>query len=1029
MVRKKARLKADQPWPCCWSGIGCDCSLGLLFFLSFTLATSFFIYLVVTASLPPVGWINEGHCENKPGAVERTEINPPKTDKLELGKATQEPHRWQGQLFQMVKPADPKFNTFPDDKWMGYMRSLGLVSVVENNQKMPPRTLDSISPNELADCSSEKCLSSSEISPFRQWTLFFRALAMFKVLWDRHGRDDPQCQFILDMRKRPTFYSYSRTYYNDKLTKFDSMECRVNVSGTLMKAGAVFDTVLQDVFVRRLLSAEEMRRLASRMTVTCGTITSCLKANIMDELQNSKFQSAGIRRRLLAVADDITRDAAYSYPVALMCGLSSFLIIFIAILCVCNKKTSTLEDAYAWKSCNRSEDPDIMLKQVTPRVDRRSINIEASAAPMNNERHSVHVIIEEKRKSAGPISITENGPYQLGHSRNDSRSSARGGTLDRRLPAIPIVDPTPSCDDEPDDTYDTIAPTKVAAQNKTDYDTRTDTSDSKTDEGSLRYEPVRMREDVYAEVTDVKQEPAKERRVSPDGVRVSMDEMYEVVGKRTAAMSNEEKCLSQMQRERINHESPYSRLPDDESELSGDGVVQRPRSHIDAVPTNSLPRAQSDEVYEMYDTVADESARNSRSFDSNEDGLFEDDNYASVEPPPPVPDRQYSPEEILSQSSGAQSPSSPIRTDRNAVVLPPLVGPGAALPVPGDGAMSDPPYSQVTARESLASIRERHQGQMSPVVVNEYDSVDNDNVYEPVDDQPEPSRHRAHTIPNDGACDWYSEIDCTAAARHSVEVGGLYSDIDASSPELRDITYIDEDPVVATSPVEIRARSFTIGSTPNHVDDIYANVDKSKKTVRRPPENLPMLVEITTAEKKDVHPYAVVDKSKKRKNRVNNDENTPPIASPENYNDTGARPKIQAFTGVRETDKNAGRESLDSSGYQTVDKFKPETESSSSGAESNLKSPNGHLPSLPDELVEPGYATVADDDDDDGTLYDEIRLENGTISNGAKSEGEKEEMFHMSNHKVPEDFWVRQEPVYSEVDEDDSPTIIPVTVL
>ena len=57
------------------------------------------------------------------------------------------------------------------------------------------------------------------------------------------------------------------------------------------------------------------------------------------------------------------------------------------------------------------------------------------------------------------------------------------------------------------------------------------------------------------------------------------------------------------------------------------------------------------------------------------------------------------------------------------------------LPVPGDA--SDPPYSQVTARESLASIRARQQqGQgMIPTVVNDYDVVDN--VYEPVDDAPE----------------------------------------------------------------------------------------------------------------------------------------------------------------------------------------------------------------------------------------------------------------------------------------------------
>jgi hypothetical protein len=251
-----------------------------------------------------------------------------------------------------------------------------------------------------------------------------------------------------------------------------------------------------------------------------------------------------------------------------------------------------------------------------------------------------------------------------------------------------------------------------------------------------------------------------------------------------------------------------------------------------------------------------------------------------------------------------------------------------------------------------------------------------------------------------------------------------------SNNKSKKIYFSDEDPdVLAVSPVEARSRAFTTGSAPNNIDDLYADVDKSKKTSRRPPEDLPVTIEIVTQGTRDVHPYAVVDKSKKKKNRMNNDENMPPIASPENYNDTSVRPKIKAFTGVRETDENAGRESLDSSGYQTVNEVKLEMERSLEEGDLNLKSPNGHLPNLPDEQAEPGYATVAQDDDEIDTTYDEITLENGNVTNGATSEASQEKMFHMSNHKVAEDFWVRREPVYSEVDEDDSPTIIPVTVL
>jgi hypothetical protein len=272
MVRKKARIKASQSWPCCWRRIGCEFSVGLLFFLSSTLAISFFIYLVVTVSVQPLWQFGVGQCQHeqtvKSGPAERTEsYRPAKPDKqklpddAELWKPGFMLHRYDND-----EPEGAEFYKLADEKWVNFMHSLGLVSTLENG-KNTSRKIDSHGHAELMISCKEKCLSSSEISPFRQWMLFFRALAMFKMFWDKQVRVNPPCEFIMNMDKTPTFYTYSRTLliydaanHDDKQhIKFNSMECKVNINGTMWKAGLVFDAVLDDVFMRRLLSAEELR--------------------------------------------------------------------------------------------------------------------------------------------------------------------------------------------------------------------------------------------------------------------------------------------------------------------------------------------------------------------------------------------------------------------------------------------------------------------------------------------------------------------------------------------------------------------------------------------------------------------------------------------------------------------------------------------------------------------------------------------------------------------------------------------------
>ncbi|XP_074655966.1 uncharacterized protein LOC141909481 [Tubulanus polymorphus] len=263
-------------------------------------------------------------------------------------------------------------------------------------------------------------------------------------------------------------------------------------------------------------------------------------------------------------------------------------------------------------------------------------------------------------------------------------------------------------------------------------------------------------------------------------------------------------------------EALYSEVSDDSSSVDADerDVDTKPKHRLSSLTRTEQTLIGGSDVDEQFN---------------------EDSSYASLDAAvaPPIPQRNYNPDE-----------AGPVNSTGNVgtVGFPPTVLTNGAVFMDAD--QLDPRYSQVTARESLASIRERQSSSVAPPPLLPA-MYEDDGMYEPIDSNTRPpplppplpppggasasAKTRATSeqiggaiyrpmdnASNNSGSDYYAEINygSTGGGTPRDASAALYSDIDevragalhAGMVQLQDLAYADADN--ATTPVTMRSTNF-----------------------------------------------------------------------------------------------------------------------------------------------------------------------------------------------------------------------------
>ncbi|XP_071957890.1 uncharacterized protein [Antedon mediterranea] len=310
-------------------------------------------------------------------------------------------------------------------------------------------------------------------------------------------------------------------------------------------------------------------------------------------------------------------------------------------------------------------------------------------------------------------------------------------------------------------------------------------------------------------------------------------------------------------------------------------------------------------------------------------------------------------------------------------------------PVPGN--RSEPPYTQVSARESLESIRERkeRERQQNPSVyssVDEESSADFDQLYEQVESVISPtSEVRPPALPP--MANRISRV--ISSSDVIITVPQQSSTLPATGISLQQ--HYEE---ISTEGLPQAARQNTLPS-PTALEPrggtgmpLYAVVDKSKQKGGAKKQKQSDEKNATDFS----YLYAKVDKNSKNK-QATNQANTP---NENLFAGTGARPKVKSHSSRDSTGSNEGIP-IRETGYQSIEDCKDGDDKSPNSSQNATHQSYKNKESL--HL----YEAVSEKDE-------KIPL---TITMPPR------DMVHIESIKTPENFWKRKDHTYEAMANDD----------
>ncbi|CAH1773778.1 unnamed protein product [Owenia fusiformis] len=660
------------------------------------------------------------------------------------------------------------------------------------------------------------------------------------------------------------------------------------------------------------------------------------------------MESGFQQRRLLSL------DEAYQATADFLPG-SEAGMLFVAISTICASMVIVI--ALALCVCGKKEgDKNLELKTVTPRVDRRSSRDNDIVDSAN-----LQIEVEGAKRQSNGSATHEHIRENVSSNSNDKHraESTKSATIARRLPEIPGVH------------------------------TPLSGSDDAVFEG--------REENYYSIPKDYPQNIGKQAAERSSAIPAGVDD------------DKDDSIID-----------PYNTVKDDTSETAGDsasGAVggvdpkytrvkgEPPYAKVKGEPPYSKVKGEP-----PYSKIKTDTSKNDTGEEDPDYATTEDD-YAAITPPP-VPNRGYLDSSPLQQPPRSTSPNLPSRN------LNPHI-PAANLPLSssapqGTSSVTDqerePPYNQVTVRESLQSIRERQQEQLREAnsrtlsnVDEDYASVDADKVKSedsipfvtpPLSDLNRTSQYSASEV--------YAEISPNSGEnsnRSSLYAGIQDSAVSSSAnekPASRSKDDTDIDPrydVISRPKSSVASSSFPSPQLDPSGSPLYSEIDKSKKS--RKTIHIDDHARLSQGASSNMPLYSVVNKPRKSRLAPGYDNHIPQARAspPDSMSKTEHNNGGVDMTSVAK--RHPGLEGIDVPGYQTV----------SDVERVRMRGTGDHVDS---ETGDPGYDCVR-------PLSDMSQS-----STGSSNRLSQNEMVHIDSHHVPDTFWQKSEHLYQEIPADSS---------
>ncbi|XP_022093015.1 uncharacterized protein LOC110980536 [Acanthaster planci] len=655
----------------------------------------------------------------------------------------------------------------------------------------------------------------------------------------------------------------------------------------------------------------------------------------------------------LASAGLLTKDSrlAHNLVLGLLVTIATLIsLTIVLVLCTCASKPDSGRDDETKGDTEKEE------IQLTNNGVPESPSPEALTAPDSETALTVSANNARKMRSAS-VQSASSSP---GHSDDPL---TRCSTCERRLPELPptpMPPVTPTNEDEEDDCnrmYDVIGETKNSPASPTNEDGKKENTDDEVED------------DQYASVTN---NAALNQARGPQ-TELAEDTDYNSIGSGNVRKTDVEEGDDPYTSVVVGGDTKEVETKDDKEGYSRLRSIQKRPGRDDS------SEAREKDGYARLRDITLGSATVDGAVGGavggaigGAVGMVKDDD----EEVPPVP---YKPPDL--QNEEDEEPNSTIPRTPSVGTAGASAAVGAVANSDGNAAAPakkrEPPYTQVSARESLEVVRARQQAEQNARIAAHYQTIeedqsldaDHDGIYEPVDDQ---------------------QLD----GQLVMSPPPLPSDRQGSS----------------NGPIHAASNSWQVPRAPRVYEEI------TDETRPRPPNVLAGAANPQGASNEDIEPYAVTEKRANpaeapmytvvdKKSKANYAKVNKANKSPQDQANNNARTEARASDPGSPPPTN---EEGDLPLYAVVDKKSKGQGSKSPGNEDTAQFTWDMALSKQAE-VEDNYQAMDEEDN-----YQSVGDATGSSSAGAAAIAGG--MVHVSGHEASKDLWTKKEHMYIDVE-------------